>query len=243
MAEAELSWIQRAADEAIEHAHRAGVKKIVCASGVSPSGPIHLGNLREVMTAHFVAEEIKSRGLDAVHVHSWDDYDRFRKVPAGLDESLAEQVERPLSAVPDPYGQRDSYASHFIAEFSDALDTLGVTMHEVRQSEQYPRGVYNAAIRQAMDRRGDVFDILARFQTEGLHDTPLAQHGHRLRGRGCGLPVPVRPCRHDVPRRRCADFREARVEGGLAHAVGPRRGRLRARRRRSSFTIEQLRLR
>ncbi|HWE88413.1 MAG TPA: lysine--tRNA ligase [Pseudonocardiaceae bacterium] len=175
MAETELSWIQRAADAAIEHAHRSGVKKIVCASGVSPSGPIHLGNLREVMTAHFVAEEILARGLDAVHLHSWDDYDRFRKVPAGLDESLAEHVGKPLAAVPDPYGERDSYASHFIAEFSEALSRMGVRMHEVRQSENYPRGTYNAAVRRAMDRRADVFDILAGFQTEGRHDRPVEE--------------------------------------------------------------------
>lgn len=170
-----MSWVQRAADAAIEHARRSGGGTIVCESGVSPSGPIHLGNLREVMTVHFVAEEIKSRGLDAVHVHSWDDYDRFRKVPAGLDESLAEHVGRPLAAVPDPYGERDSYAAHFIAEFSDALARMGVRMREVRQSEQYPSGTYNAAIRQAMDRRAEVFDILSRFQTEGRHDQPVEE--------------------------------------------------------------------
>ncbi|MGH3776945.1 MAG: lysine--tRNA ligase [Pseudonocardiaceae bacterium] len=175
MAETELSWIQRAADAAIEHAHRSGVQQIVCASGVSPSGPIHLGNLREVMTAHLVAEEIKSRGYHAVHLHSWDDYDRLRKVPAGLDEGLAEHVGRPVAAVPDPYGERDSYAAHFIAEFTDALARMGVWMREVRQSEQYPRGTYNAAIRHAMGRRGEVFDILAQFQTEGLHGGPPAQ--------------------------------------------------------------------
>jgi lysyl-tRNA synthetase, class I len=61
----------------------------------SSARPIHLGNLREVMTAHFVAEEIRSRGLDAIHLHSWDDYDRLRKVPGGLDESLATHVGRP----------------------------------------------------------------------------------------------------------------------------------------------------
>lgn len=175
MAETELSWIQRAADRAIEHAHRDGVKRIVCASGVSPSGPIHLGNLREVMTAHFVAEEIKSRGIEAVHLHSWDDYDRFRKVPVGLDESLAEHVGKPLAAVPDPCGEHDSYASHFIAEFTDALRRIGVHMHEIRQSEQYPRGTYNSAVRAAMDRRAEVFDILAGFQTEGRHDTPVEE--------------------------------------------------------------------
>ncbi|MFO7191144.1 MULTISPECIES: lysine--tRNA ligase [Thermocrispum] len=179
MSESELSWVQRAADQAIEHAQRAGAKKIICASGVSPSGPIHLGNLREVMTAHFVAEEIKARGLDAVHLHSWDDYDRFRKVPVGLDESLNEHVGKPLSAVPDPYGERDSYASHFIAEFSASLRRLGVQMHEIRQSQQYPRGTYNAAIRKAMAERGRIFDILARFQTEGRHDTPVEERRAR----------------------------------------------------------------
>src|SRR5690606_32393026 len=131
------------------------------------------------MTAHFVAEEIKARGLDAVHLHSWDDYDRFRKVPVGLDESLNEHVGKPLSAVPDPYGERDSYASHFIAEFSASLRRLGVQMHEIRQSQQYPRGTYNAAIRKAMAERGRIFDILARFQTEGRHDTPVEERRAR----------------------------------------------------------------
>ncbi|HEX4225679.1 MAG TPA: lysine--tRNA ligase [Pseudonocardiaceae bacterium] len=175
MDEPEQSWVQRAADAAIEHARSLGVKQVVCASGVSPSGPIHLGNMREVMTAHFVAEEIKSRGLDAVHLHSWDDYDRFRKVPAGLDPALAEHVGKPLVDVPDPYGERASYAEHFMVEFTDALARMGVRMHEVRQSAQYPNGVYNPAIRHAMDERGQVFDILAGFQTEGLHDKSVEE--------------------------------------------------------------------
>lgn len=169
------SWIQQAADRTIEHAHRLGVKKIVCASGISPSGPIHLGNLREVMTTHFVAEEVRSRGYDAVHLHSWDDYDRFRKVPAGFDQKLAEHIGRPLSAVPDPCGRCDSYASHFIVEFSEALIALGVTMNEIRQSVQYRAGIYNAEIRQAMNRRSNVFDILSKFQTEKLHERPTKE--------------------------------------------------------------------
>lgn len=173
MTESELTWIQRAADEVVKHAHRAGQKTIICESGISPSGPIHLGNLREVMTVHLVAEELRARGYATEHVHSWDDYDRFRKVPAGLDERLAEHVGRPLSVVPDPCGGHDSYASHFIAEFSEALTALGVPIRGVRQSERYPSGAYNAAIRRAMDRRAAIFDILAGFQTEGRHDRPL----------------------------------------------------------------------
>ncbi|MGV7591833.1 hypothetical protein PJI74_30085, partial [Mycobacterium kansasii] len=51
------------------------------ASGISPSGPIHLGNLREVMVPHLVSDELRRRGLQVEHIISWDDFDRFRKVP------------------------------------------------------------------------------------------------------------------------------------------------------------------
>ena len=59
-------WVTRLADEVVEEATRRQggelTRPIVCASGLSPSGPIHLGNLREVMVPHFVADEIARRG-------------------------------------------------------------------------------------------------------------------------------------------------------------------------------------
>src|SRR4051794_5042619 len=82
----EGDWVARLADEVIAEAdRRAPGVTIVCASGISPSGPIHLGNLREVLTPHFVADEIRRRGRDVVHLLSWDDFDRFRRVPAGIN--------------------------------------------------------------------------------------------------------------------------------------------------------------
>ena len=75
---AEIDWVTRLADEVIEAAGElAPGEKIVCASGISPSGPIHLGNFRELMTPHLVADEIKRRGLACEHILSWDDYDRI----------------------------------------------------------------------------------------------------------------------------------------------------------------------
>ncbi|MBF6183385.1 lysine--tRNA ligase [Nocardia otitidiscaviarum] len=171
----EASWIARTADAVIEHAKQTGATKLVCASGISPSGNIHLGNLREAMTAHLVAEELLARGLDAVHHHSWDDYDRFRKVPAGLPKQWSEHVGKPLAAVPDPAGEFESFAVRHMTSFTDALTHLGVKMREVRQSVAYPAGTYNAQIRVALDRRGEIFDILETFQTEGRHDAPLEE--------------------------------------------------------------------
>src|SRR3954464_6718263 len=81
--------------------------RIVVASGLSPSGPIHLGNLREVMTPHLVADEIRRRGHQVRHLISWDDYDRSGRVPAGVpgvDESWGKHIGKPLTSVPAPKG-------------------------------------------------------------------------------------------------------------------------------------------
>jgi len=146
---------------------------IVCASGISPSGAIHLGNLREVFTTHLVAEALRRDGHEVVHLHSWDDYDRFRKVPAGVDPSFERYVGRPLASVPDPGGEFDSYADRYMDQFRSELEVLGIRMTERRQSELYPVGTYNTAIRRAMDERERVFDTLAEQQTAGRHETSV----------------------------------------------------------------------
>ena len=168
-------WVTRAADEAIRHAHQLHGEDhvITCASGASPSGPIHLGNLREFLTVHFVAEEIRRRGLPVRHLHSWDDYDRFRKVPAGIDPSWAEHIGRPLSAVPDPWGCHDSWAEHYKAPLQAALAQLGVEMEEVSQTEQYRSGTYREQILTAVRRRDDVEKVMSRYRTKAA--APVAE--------------------------------------------------------------------
>ena len=170
-------WVTRAADDAIRHAHELygedlGDHVITCASGASPSGPIHLGNLREFLTVHFVAEEIKRRGIAARHLHSWDDYDRFRKVPVGIDPSFADHIGRPLSAVPDPWDCHASWADHFKAPLQEALAELGVEMEEVSQTEQYRAGVYRDQILTAVRRREDIERVMAKYRTKAAAAAP-----------------------------------------------------------------------
>lgn len=170
-------WSERLAEETATRAEadRPGAP-IICASGISPSGPIHMGNLREVVTTHLVAEALRARGHDVVHLHSWDDYDRLRKVPAGVDAAFAEHIGRPLAQIPDPWDvAAGSYAERWMGEFTAALRELGIELHEVRQSQRYPAGDYNAAIRRAMDERELIFDTLAAQQTSGRHVTPVPE--------------------------------------------------------------------
>ena len=155
----------RAADDAIRHAGEDAVL-ITCASGASPSGPVHLGNLREFLTVHFVAEEIRRRGLPVRHLHSWDDYDRFRKVPAGVDPSWSEHIGRPLSAVPDPDGCHVSWAEHYKEPLVTSLREMGVEMEEVSQTAMYTSGAYRSQVLHAVSQRREIEAVLARFRTK-----------------------------------------------------------------------------
>ncbi|WP_372457154.1 lysine--tRNA ligase [Streptomyces purpurogeneiscleroticus] len=164
-------WVSRYADEVIaESERRAPGKPVVVASGLSPSGPIHLGNLREVMTPHLVADEIRRRGHEVRHVLSWDDYDRYRKVPfgvEGVDDSWAEHIGKPLTSVPAPKGSAyANWAEHFKAAMVDALAQLGVEYDGISQTEQYTSGVYREQILHAMKHRGDIDAILAQYRTK-----------------------------------------------------------------------------
>ncbi|MFT2016403.1 lysine--tRNA ligase [Streptomyces sp. 796.1] len=167
----EADWVSRFADDVIAEAERrAPGKPVVCASGLSPSGPIHLGNLREVMTPHLVADEIRRRGYAVRHLISWDDYDRFRKVPAGVpgvDESWAEHIGRPLTSVPAPAGSAyPNWAEHFKAAMEQALAELGVEYDGISQTEQYTSGVYRDQVLHAMKHRGDIDAVLAQYRTK-----------------------------------------------------------------------------
>ncbi len=172
-------WVSRFADEVIAESERrapgaktpaATAPVIVVASGLSPSGPIHLGNLREVMTPHLVADEIRRRGHEVRHLISWDDYDRYRKVPAGVpgvDDTWAEHIGKPLTSVPAPEGSAyPNWAEHFKAAMVAALGELGVEFDGISQTAQYTSGVYREQVLHAMRHRADIDAILDQYRTK-----------------------------------------------------------------------------
>ncbi|WP_187282114.1 lysine--tRNA ligase [Streptomyces sp. wa22] len=167
----ETDWVSRFADDVIaESERRAPGKPVVVASGLSPSGPIHLGNLREVMTPHLVADEIRRRGHTVRHLISWDDYDRYRKVPngvEGVDDSWQAHIGKPLTSVPAPAGSAyANWAEHFKAAMTQALDELGVEYDGISQTEQYLAGTYREQVLHAMRHRADIDAVLDRYRTK-----------------------------------------------------------------------------
>ena len=159
------TWIEKAGNSIEQYVNRLGGegKKIICASGISPSGSIHLGNLREIFTVHLLVEELLKRGHDAEHLHFWDDYDRLRKIPANVPDSFSEHIGKALSDIPDPFGKEVSYGMHFMKEFEGQVEKIGIKPTYIRQSEVYKAGKYTEDIKEAMLKRHEIFDIMLKY--------------------------------------------------------------------------------
>ena len=148
-------------------------ERYTVAAGGSPSGSVHFGNMRDIMTTLFVYEEIKSRGLNGRFIYSWDDFDRFRKVPKSLDASFAEHIGKPLTAIPDPYGEFSSYAERYERELEASIAKLGIEVEYRRQSELYRSGAYVEEIVRALRRR----EIIGRQLLDAMSEKAKAKKG------------------------------------------------------------------
>ena len=153
-------WADHAARRTIQAS--GGAKTITVAAGITPSGVIHVGNFREVMSVDLVARALRDQGAEVRFIYSWDDFDVFRKVPRGVPqpEMLEKNLRRSVADVPDPFGEHDSYATHFIALFEESLSPLGIAPEFIRQSQRYRAGTYAEGIRRALENCEPLRDIL-----------------------------------------------------------------------------------
>ena len=158
------NWASDVADEVIRQ--HPDEPLYTCAAGISPSGVVHFGNFRDIVTAHLVRNALVEKGKNARLIFSWDNFDRFRKVPSGVPESYVEHIGKPLSKIPDFCGEHASYAEHFQAPFVEAMAKLGIDIEYRNQTELHESGAYDAAIREALDRRLEIADILLSFMTD-----------------------------------------------------------------------------
>ncbi len=131
------------------------------ATGITPSGHIHLGNLREMLTADAVKRAIEDRGGKAEIIYVADTFDPLRRRYPFLPERYEEFVGMPLCNIPDPEGCHDNYAEHFLEPFLRSLDVLGIKVKVKKAHEMYLGGEYNERIIQSLKNRDKIARIIA----------------------------------------------------------------------------------
>lgn len=153
-------WADEACDRILQ---RPGPHRI--STGISPSGPIHVGNLRETLTGDAIARVLRERGAEVRLEFVADDYDPLRRVYPFLDPAVYQPlVGRPLSDLPCPCERDESYADHFLLPYLATLRSLAIELHLERGSQMYASGRMNPAIVRALEQR-DVIAAILRDQT------------------------------------------------------------------------------
>ncbi len=163
-----LYWADQIARRVI--GERGKKKKYVCAAGITPSGTIHIGNFREIITVELVVRALRDLGKDVRFIYSWDDFDRLRKVPPNIPgaEGFVKDLLKPITKVPDPWKCHDSWARHFEAEVESVMPSLGVGPEFIRQSVEYGKCRYAKEIKKALENTKVIKKILDKYRKEQL---------------------------------------------------------------------------
>ena len=116
------------------------------ATGISPSGEIHVGSLRESVTGESVRSALEAMGKDVKLIYLVDSFDPLRKRYEFLPEEYEKYVNMPLSDIPCPCGKHKSYAHHYVEPFLSAMKEVDVRCEVIFVHELYREGKFADAI-------------------------------------------------------------------------------------------------
>jgi lysyl-tRNA synthetase class 1 len=140
----------------------------VVATGITPSGAIHVGNLREIIVADAVHTALVKLGVDARLIYVADTFDPLRRRYPFLPLEYEAHVGKPISEIPDPEGCHESYADHFLQPFLESLGDLGIPIEKFRADELYKSGRYAGTIKEALAKKDDLARIIAKVSGRQL---------------------------------------------------------------------------
>ncbi len=170
-------WADKLVDQLV--ADR-GTGPFLIASGISPSGRIHVGNCREVVTADIINRVLRERGIETRFIFVADDYEPLRKVYPFLDESVyAQHVGAPISEIPAPSGEDGlTYSEYFLRPFIASLKVLKIEAEIIRASDMYRDGALEEQIVMALNQRDKIAVILNRVTGKEIADdwSPFVPH-------------------------------------------------------------------
>lgn len=183
------------ADVLAEELLKKGTKHVL-ATGITPSGPIHIGNMREVLTTDAVYRSLVKRDADVEYIYIADDYDHLRKRYPYLPASFEEHVGKPISDIPCPCEKHKSYADHYLSDFLQSLEEIGINPHVYRAKEMYEQGMYADYIQMALEHTAEIRSIIETISKRTLPKNWLP---FNVQCEQCGRMTTTKPVLYEYP--------------------------------------------
>src|SRR6202161_384037 len=151
LAEQSNAWPFEQAKAIVARLKKQPKDEVLFETGYGPSGLPHIGTFGEVARTTMVRHAFRVLTGDSVKtrlIAFSDDMDGLRKVPDNIPnrELIAAHLGKPLSQVPDPFGEYDSFAAHNNARLRAFLDQFGFEYEFMSSTAIYKSGRFDRAV-------------------------------------------------------------------------------------------------
>jgi len=137
---------------------------ILFETGYGPSGLPHIGTFGEVARTTMVMHALKTVRPDIpLKLFAFsDDMDGLRKVPDNIPnrEMVAKHLGKPLTSIPDPFGEKESYGHYMNNRLCGFLDDFGFSYEFKSATDCYKSGVFDAALLQVLQKYNEILEVM-----------------------------------------------------------------------------------
>ena len=176
-AEVSKAWPFEEARKLVERVGRTGQREVLFETGYGPSGLPHIGTFGEVARTTMVRHAFRVLTNDKIKTRLLafsDDMDGLRKAPDNVPnrEMILPHMGKPLTEVPDPFGQYESFAAHNNAMLRRFLDGFGFDYEFASSTQYYRSGRFDAALLHMLRH----FDALQQIMLPSLREERAATY-------------------------------------------------------------------
>ena len=137
--------------------------KITFQTGYGPSGLPHIGTFAEVARTTMMINVLRHiKSIDVELITFSDDMDGLRKVPDNIpnDKILEDNLGKPLTSIPDPFGKFKSFAEHNNTMLKNFLNKFNFEFTFKSSTENYKKGVFNESLKRVAEKYDDIINII-----------------------------------------------------------------------------------
>ena len=140
-----------------------GKDECIFQTGYGPSGLPHIGTFGEVLRTSMVIKAFNmiSEIPTKLFVFS-DDMDGLRKVPLNIpnQDMVKCHLEKPLTSIPDPYNEFNSFAEYNNNKLKKFLDNFEFEFEFKSSTSHYKNGDFNSGLEAVFDNYDKILNII-----------------------------------------------------------------------------------
>ncbi|MGX6960372.1 MAG: lysine--tRNA ligase [Rickettsia endosymbiont of Pentastiridius leporinus] len=132
-------------------------------TGYGPSGLPHIGTFGENARMVMVQKAFEQLSdIPTKLICFSDDMDGLRKVPSNIPnpEMVAGYMDMPLTSIPDPFGECESYGHYMNTKLRSFLDKFGFKYEFYSSTECYKAGMFDEILIRVLEKYGEIMELM-----------------------------------------------------------------------------------